>query len=96
MAVDREEVLNIAKLARLRLSETEVEVFREQLSEILDYVEKLSEVDTSEVEPTTHAVPLAMHLRADEPRSRLTREEVLSNAPDQADGHFRVPKVVEG
>lgn len=96
MAVDRDEVLNISKLARLRLSDDEVETYREQLSEILDYVEKLAELDTRDVEPTTHAVPLIMHLRDDVAESRLSRDEVLGNAPDAEDGHFRVPKVVEG
>lgn len=96
MAVDRDEVLHIAKLARLRLTDAEVDTFGAQLSEILEYVEQLNELDTSNVEPTTHAVGLVMHLRPDEVESRLTHEQVLSNAPDQADGHFRVPKVVEG
>ena len=96
MAVDASEVLKIARLARLRLSEAEVASFGAQLSEILDYVEKLSEVDTTGVEPTTHAVPLVMHLRPDEAESRLTREQVLGGAPASEDGMFRVPKVVEG
>lgn len=96
MAVNRDEVLHIARLARLRLSEAEVETFGAQLSSILDYVEQLNELDTADVEPTTHAVPLVMHLRPDAVESRLSREEVLANAPDASDGHFRVPKVVEG
>lgn len=96
MAVDRDEVLHIARLSRLRLADDEVETYRSQLSAILDYVDKLGELDTTDVEPTTHAVPLVMQLREDTVERRLTQEEVLSNAPDQADGHFRVPKVVEG
>ena len=96
MAVDRQEVLHIARLARLRLSEAEVELFGAQLSEILDYVDQLNELDTANIEPTTHAVPLVMQLRPDEVEARLDRRAVLSNAPDRDDGHFRVPKVVEG
>ncbi len=96
MAVDRTEVLHIAKLARLRLTDAEVQTFGAQLSDILDYVDELNELDTSDVEPTTHAVPLVMHLREDVVEARLDREAVLSNAPDQDEGHFRVPKVVEG
>ena len=94
MSVDREETLHIAKLARLRLSDHEVETFGAQLSEILDYVQQLNELDTTGVEPTTHAVPLVMALRPDAVEPRLTHDEVLANAPDAADGHFRVPKVV--
>lgn len=96
MAVDREEVLHIAKLARLRLTDAEVEAFGAQLSNILDYVDQLDELDTSGIEPTTHAVPLVMQLRPDVVEARLSREQVLANAPDTDDGHFRVPKVVEG
>lgn len=96
MAVDRDEVLHIARLARLRLTEAEVTTFQQQLSDILEYVAQLDELDTADVEPTTHAVPLVMHLRPDIVEPRLTHDDVLANAPDAADGHFRVPKVVEG
>ena len=95
MSVDREDVLHIARLARLHLEDDEVETYRAQLSDILGYVEKLGELDTADVEPTTHAVPLRMNLREDEVEERLDRDAVLQNAPDTADGHFRVPKVVE-
>ncbi len=96
MAIDREQVLHIARLARLHISEDDVEAYRGQLAQILDYVEALHEVDTTDVEPTTHAVDLVMHLREDTAESRLTREEVLQNAPAVEDAQFRVPKVVEG
>mgnify|MGYP006189028747 CR=1 FL=1 len=96
MAINRENVQHIARLARLRLEPDEVETYQGQLSAILDYVDKLEQLDTADVEPTTHAVPLAMRLREDVVEQRLSRDEVLSNAPDEADGHFRVPKVVEG
>ena len=96
MAVTRDEVLHIATLARLRLTDAEAETYEGQLSEILNYVDKLNELDTTGVEPTTHAVELQMQLRDDEVEQRLEREDVLGGAPDRAEGHFRVPKVVEG
>lgn len=96
MAVSRDEVLHIATLARLRLTDDEAQTYQSQLSNILNYVEKLDELDTSDVEPTTHAVDLSMQLREDEVEQRLDRDDVLGGAPDQSEGHFRVPKVVEG
>ncbi len=96
MAVNRDEVLHIARLARLRLTDEEAEKYEGQLSKVLNYVEKLNELDTTDVEPTTHAVELQMQLRDDEVEQRLDHDDVLGGAPDQADGHFRVPKVVEG
>ena len=95
MSISRQQVEYIAKLARIELDEGEVERFQEDLSAILDYVEKLEELDTEEVEPTTHAVLSEMAGRADEREESLSREEVLENAPDSDDGQFRVPKVVE-
>lgn len=95
MAISREQVLHIARLARVELSEAEVEHYRDDLSSILDYVDKLDELDVGEVEPTTHAVELESRLRPDEVEQRLTHDEVLQNAPDSETGHFRVPKVVE-
>lgn len=96
MAVTREIVLHIAKLSRLALDEEEVVRYQHDLNQILGYVAKLDELDTSEVEPTTHAVPTAMRLREDRAESRLTIDRVLMNAPAQEDGMFQVPKVVEG
>jgi len=95
LAITRQQVLHIATLARLELDEAEVESFREDLDEILGYVEKLEQLDTTGVEPTTHAVELVMQLRGDAVEQRLTGDDVLGNAPDVADEHFRVPKVVE-
>ena len=95
MAIDREQVEHIAKLARIDLEEDEVDDFREHLSDILDYVDKLAELDTDEVEPTTHAVLSEMAGRGDEAEEGLPRDAVLENAPDAEDGQFRVPKIVE-
>ena len=96
MAIETEEVRHIAKLARLRFTETEEAAFAETLSQILNYVEQLQTVDTSDVEPTTHAVALDMHFRPDVVGPVLGREAALQNAPATVDGQFSVPKIVEG
>jgi aspartyl-tRNA(Asn)/glutamyl-tRNA(Gln) amidotransferase subunit C len=95
MPIDRDDVLKAARLARIELSEQEIERFGDDLSAILDYVAKLDELDLDEVEPQTHATTLAAAFREDEVDQSLTREEALTNAPATEDGHFRVPKVVE-
>ncbi len=95
MTIDAEEVERIAELAHLDLDDAEIEALREDLAEILAYVDKLEELDTEGVEPTTHAVLQRMIGREDGAEQGLSREEVLSNAPDEQDGQFRVPKAVE-
>lgn len=95
MAISREQVLHIARLARIELSEDQIEHYREDLNSILKYVDKLEELDLSGVEPTTHAVDLDSRLRDDEVEQRLNHDQVLENAPDTEAGQFRVPKVVE-
>ncbi len=92
----REEVLHIAHLARLELTEEEIEQYRQQLSAILDYFQKLQEVDTEGIPPTASVLPPRSVLRPDEPRPGLPREALLANAPDVEDGQFRVPPVLEG
>jgi aspartyl-tRNA(Asn)/glutamyl-tRNA(Gln) amidotransferase subunit C len=95
MAISREQVLHVAKLARLSLTEQEVEQFTKQLNDILAFAEKLNELDTDHVEPTSHVLPISNVLREDEVRASLTQEEVFRNAPDHANGMFRVPAVFE-
>ncbi|MFA0753658.1 MAG: hypothetical protein IMHGJWDQ_001437, partial [Candidatus Fervidibacter sp.] len=95
MPLSREEVLHVALLARLELDEAEIERYTWELNRILEHIEKLKELDTEGVEPTSHAVPLFNVFRPDEPREPMPREEVLMNAPDAVDGYFRVPRVVE-
>ena len=95
MKLSREEVLHIARLARLGLTEEDVERFREQLSNILDNFEVLKEVESEGVPPTTHAVPLQNVLREDEVAPSLPQDQVLSNAPQQEEGHFKVRPVLE-
>lgn len=89
------DVQYVAHLARLNLSETEQQKLGEQLRGILTYVEKLSEVDVSGVEPTAHAVPLTNVVRPDVAQPSLTNAEALRNAPAKANGLFIVPKIVE-
>ena len=84
-----------AQLARLNLSEQEIAKFQSQLGQVLEYVEKLKEVDVSSVEPTAHANEVANVFRADEARPWFTPDEALANAPRQANQLFIVPKVIE-
>ena len=89
--IDREQVLHVAKLARLKLSDEELERMAGELSGILDHVERISELDLDGVEPTSHVIELENVLRPDEPRPSWAREEILDVAPDPADHAFRVP-----
>ncbi|MDQ2621759.1 MAG: Asp-tRNA(Asn)/Glu-tRNA(Gln) amidotransferase subunit GatC [Actinomycetota bacterium] len=89
--IEREQVLHVARLSRLRLTDQEVDSLAGELSSILDHVDRLAEVDIEGVEPTTHVVPLENVLRDDLPRPSLSREAALSQAPDPHDGAFRVP-----
>ena len=83
------------KLARIELTPDEEQRLASQLGEVLQYVEKLNELDVSDVEPTAHATPLSNVMREDEPRESLSQEEALRNAPKTANGLFVVPKIVE-
>ena len=90
--LEREQVLHVARLARLALADEEVERMRQELSKVLDHIEKIGELDDLDgVAPTSHVVPLENALREDEPRPSLPREAALAAAPDPADGGFRVP-----
>ena len=91
MAISRQEVLHVAKLARLALTEEEIERFGAQLSAILEAVGKVSELDLAGVEPTAHPLELANVCAEDEPRPPLSVDEALANAPDREDDAFRVP-----
>jgi aspartyl-tRNA(Asn)/glutamyl-tRNA(Gln) amidotransferase subunit C len=89
--IDRDQVLHVARLARLRLSEDEVTRMASELSTILGHIEKIEELDLDDVEPTTHVVEVENVLREDEPRPSWPRERILEGAPDVAEGGFRVP-----
>ena len=89
--IERDQVLHVARLARLRLTDAEVDRMSEDLSGILDHVERIGELDLDGVEPTSHVVALDNVLRPDEPRPTLPRERALGGAPDAALDGFRVP-----
>jgi aspartyl-tRNA(Asn)/glutamyl-tRNA(Gln) amidotransferase subunit C len=89
--IERDQVHHVARLARLRLTEDEVERMAGELSQILEHVETMNELDLDGVEPTSHVVELQNVLRDDEPRGSLPREVALEQAPDRTDAGFRVP-----
>lgn len=89
--IDREQVLHVARLARLELTEAEVERMAAELSGVLGHIERIGELDLDRVEPTSHVVALENVLRADEPAPSLSRERALAGAPDAAGAGFRVP-----
>ena len=95
MALTTDEVRHIARLARIALTDEEVERYREQLSGILDHFQVLNEVDTSDVPPTAQSLDVSNVQRPDEVRPSLPREDVLRNAPRQEDGYLRVRAVLE-
>lgn len=94
MKLSREEVEHVALLARMQLSEEEVELYTEQLNSILGYAEMIQKLDTDQVIPTAHAVQLVNVLREDDVTPSMSQAKVLQNAPDQEDGFFRVPRIV--
>ena len=95
MRLTTAEVEHIATLSRLELSDAERERAANELSQIIGYFEALGELDTEDVMPTMHALPIENVLRADEIAPGLAREAALQNAPESADGMFQVPRVVE-
>jgi aspartyl-tRNA(Asn)/glutamyl-tRNA(Gln) amidotransferase subunit C len=95
MKISKEEVEHVALLARLKFSEVEKERFTLQLNRILEYMEKLGELDTAQVEPTFHAVARTNVFREDVSKPSLPRDLTLSNAPDGGSGLFQVPKIID-
>lgn len=94
MKLSPEEVRKIAELARLEIDPVEIEKYSTQLSNILNFVEKLNELDVSGIEPTAHAISVPTPMRNDEPAEFKNQEEVLSQAPDREGRFFKVPKVI--
>ncbi|MGM8215996.1 Asp-tRNA(Asn)/Glu-tRNA(Gln) amidotransferase subunit GatC [Bacillaceae bacterium W0354] len=93
--ISKEQVKHVANLARLAITDEEAEMYSEQISDIIDFAEQLNELDTSNIEPTTHVLDMKNVLRKDEPRQWISQEEALKNAPDKKDGQFRVPSILE-
>jgi len=95
MSLTHEEVAHIAQLARLALSEEEIETYREQLSAILDHVAQLSELDTAGIAPTSSVLPVNARLRDDEARPGLGADTLAETAPDWEKDQFRVPPIFD-
>ncbi len=93
--IDKQQVRKVAKLARLDLTEAEIEEFTGQLGAILEYVEKMNELDTAAIEPLAHCLPIHNVFRADEVRASLGTEQTLANAPQRDGPFFKVPKILE-
>jgi aspartyl-tRNA(Asn)/glutamyl-tRNA(Gln) amidotransferase subunit C len=92
-SLSRDDVVHVARLARLELTEEEVELFTAQLRTVLDHASDVASLDLSDLEPSSHPIALENVLRADEPRPSLNREEVLAVAPAVEDHRFRVPRI---
>lgn len=95
MQITKETIEHVAKLSRLSLTEQEIIKYTSEISDILNFVDKLNELDTTGVEPTAYAIPMQNAFRKDEIRPSFDREKILQNAPAQLEGCFLVPKVVE-
>jgi len=93
--ITKKDVEYVAKLAKLRLSKKEKEKFTKQLDQILKYIDKLNELDTKKVKPTSHVLSLKNVFREDKVGKSLKVEKVLENAPEKIKGFFKVPKVIE-
>ncbi|MBC7229396.1 MAG: Asp-tRNA(Asn)/Glu-tRNA(Gln) amidotransferase subunit GatC [Actinobacteria bacterium] len=92
--IERKDVEYVAWLARLELSEEEIERFTRQLGQVLEHAERIKSLDTGEVRPTSHPIPLRNVMREDEVRPGLTQQEALSNAPRAEGGYFAVPRII--
>jgi len=95
MSISNNDVQHVAKLARLNLTSEEEQTLTGQLNAILKYAEKLNELDTENIEPTTHVLHVSNVMREDETKESLSIEQVMSNAPEEEDGQFKVPAVME-
>jgi aspartyl-tRNA(Asn)/glutamyl-tRNA(Gln) amidotransferase subunit C len=95
MKITKDEVLYVADLARLDLDEASIDKFAGQIGTILDYVDKLNEVDTEGIRPTSHAISLTNAFREDDQKEHLERDQALANAPQREEGAFVVPKIIE-
>jgi len=94
MSISRQDVEHVANLAKLRLTDQEIDDYTRQLGEILTYMEKLDELDTSDVEPLSHVMDVTNAFRDDEPKESLDRDKALANAPKSDGEFFVVPKVI--
>lgn len=95
MSITKDDVQYVASLARLQFTNTETDLFTEQLGRILEYFEKLKDINTDGVSPSTHVVNLENAFREDDVKRSLPVEKVLENAPEQEQSYFKVPKIIE-
>jgi len=93
--ITKEDIVQTADLARLAVTDTEAEQYSEDLTKILNFVKKINEINTDDVEPTTHGIIGKNVLRADIPETTITREDALANAPDHEDNQFKVLPIIE-
>jgi aspartyl-tRNA(Asn)/glutamyl-tRNA(Gln) amidotransferase subunit C len=93
--IDRKEVEHVAQLARLRFDEAQLEMFMQQMNSILEYFDKLQDLDTSDIEPTSHAVVMNNVFRDDVAEKLFDKNLMLENAPEKEKGCFKVPKIIE-
>ena len=94
MSISKQDVSYVANLARLSMEESDRDTFAQQIAKILEYVDTLNQVDTTGVEPTSHAIFLNNAFREDDPKPHLGQDKSLANAPEDENGHFIVPKVI--
>lgn len=94
--ITKQDVAHVANLARLALTEAEMDQYTEQLNKILQHADQLQKLNLDNVEPTSHVLPIQNVMREDEPRQWITHEKAMDNAPDKDAGQFRVPAVMEG
>jgi len=95
MAIKKDTIDHVGKLARIKLTPEEKELFAKQLNDILSYVEKINSLDVEKIKPMSHAVSIGNVLRKDQAKDSLSNEEALQNAPDKKENFFKVPKVIE-
>ena len=93
--ITNERIKKIADAVRIEISDEEAAKYTEEISSVIEYANVLSELNTDDVEPTTHGIVLGNVLRKDEPKHTITQADALENAPDQEDGHFKVPSIME-
>src|SRR5690625_1485618 len=93
--ITNERIKKIADAVRIEISDEEAAKYTEEISSVIEYANILSELNTDDVEPTTHGIVLGNVLRKDEPKHTITQADALENAPDQEDGHFKVPSIME-
>jgi aspartyl-tRNA(Asn)/glutamyl-tRNA(Gln) amidotransferase subunit C len=89
------EISHVASLARLKLADSEKELFSKQVDSIISYIDKLNELDTSDIKPTAHVLPISNVFREDELKSSLPRDKALQNSPGKDESFYRVPKIIE-